>query len=218
MRNIAVKICISITLCLLFLACAGPIASADSLTVYFTIGGPGITPAGSPPWGTMTLNLLANGDIGVNLSESPSASAQTLAMNFLSFNVSGSTSGLIATGLPSGGVLGLGSGVAGFGGFTAGVGFGPFGTQSPVSFALSRTGGFASVNNLVGLSTPFPVGTSFPVDFAIGLAGNNASGAGIGGTAGAIVSPVPEPSTLLLLGSGLLAVMGTCLRRKRAES
>ena len=121
-------------------------------------------------------------------------------------NVSGSTDGLSLSGLPSGFSAGSPGQMDGFGSFELVINGTPAADRvSSFSFTVARSGGFTSVSQLVE-----------------GNASGNAFAAhiwttgGVTGFASTGTDPVPEPASLALFGSGLLAVAGFLRRRRSA--
>jgi PEP-CTERM motif len=106
-------------------------------------------------------------------------------------------------------------GMDGFGAFEYGVLFnaqgGGAGTDSSLSFTVTRAGGFSSVFQLVELSTNPPGSIQSP--FAVDIICDSCQGrTGVIGTTPS-VSGVPEPTSMLLLGTGL-ATLAAGLRKR----
>ncbi len=188
-----------------FILCAPLAARADSIQLTFSIPAPFAPPAGTPPWGLLDLTLNPDKSISADFLV---AAGQGFSTPVLCFNVAGSVAGFSVSGLPggwSGEAFPSGEtacSAASFGNFNAYVGGDT--NQTELDFIISRTGGFSSVYNLMAPSLDGSPSVDWMTEIYQGdLIGN----AGAGG------SPTPEPSTFLMLGSGILGVFGM-LRRK----
>jgi hypothetical protein len=205
------KVAISLACFVLVTLASATLVRADTVTFDLNKG----STLPNQNYGTITLTL--NGSGGIDVSISLLSGNRIVNTGFDASVAFNSTLGgqIGVTGLPgtytlvnSGNPSSIG--MDGFGTFEYGVLFnaqgGGAGTDSSLTFTVTRVGGFSSVFQLVELSTNPPGSIQSP--FAVDIICDSC-----GPATGVIGTQVPEPTSMLLLGTGL-ATLAAGLRKR----
>jgi len=180
------------------------VANADAVIITVPNAGLSGTPG---PYATVTYVLNgSNIDVTVTMFPGFAAFGTGAANNgIFGFNIVGSTAGLNITNLPAGFAFNPAGGqMDGFGNFDVTLSCcNPPGVTS-FSFTISRTGGFSSASDIFEANS---TGTHF----AIHIAPTNGNPTGFAGDG--TPNEVPEPTSMLLMGTGLLTLAAGLRKR-----
>ncbi len=211
MRKVIISCCMLLSLTFF----AADMVRADSVTYELNVG----STLPSIDYGSVTLTTNGSGGIvvSVDLSASGAKIIKTGMEASFAFNMLDPDTAITIPDLP--GTYSLVSAnpgalnMDGFGNFEYGIVFDEKKglAASTLMFTVNRSGGFTNVAQLVELSTvpPGDKKSFFSVDVIKG---------GSTGVIGAGMTPIPEPISMFLFGSGLIGMAAVVRRRFKRQS